>query len=84
MKLRHCANTRPACTVDWNDCFKAELKLIANPDRARVHGPCCPDPRVEIIGERRAKLRLDDRDQVVDEIRQPESTTLDLRYGMLY
>src|ERR1700730_5099266 len=72
MQLRNYPDPAPAVTIDRDDRFDADLKIIADPDHAGVDGASGPKGHAEIVGHRRLKLRFDDRDEVIDEVRQLE------------
>ena len=85
MQLTNDANIRPALPVDWNQRLNADLKSSADPEKAGVDGPRRPGPRRQCVRHRRLHGRFHNRDQTIDEVRQPEvdHRGLQIRHAVL-
>src|SRR5262245_23896244 len=72
MQLTHHTHRAAALTVDRNDRLDADLIVVSDPDDARLDCTRGDETIAEIVGYRRRELNLDDRDQVVEKLRQPK------------
>lgn len=70
MQLAKEANAGPTGVVDWEYRLGADLEVSANLDHARIDRSDGDRAVAEIVGDGRRKLRLNNRNQVIDEFRQ--------------
>src|SRR5215469_3445183 len=70
MQLAKEANAGSAGVVDWEYRLGANLEVCAHPDHARIDRSDGDGAVAEIVGDGRRELRLNNRKQVIDEIRQ--------------
>lgn len=72
MQLRDHADIRPALPVDRNQGFDTHLKLVSNPKDTWIDRAGRQSSGREGVGDRSLHGRFDDRDQMIDKIRQSE------------
>ena len=72
------------CPIDWDCASSPDLEIATDPGHTRINGAGGKKAVAEIVGDRRRRIELDDRDQVIDEIGKLQSCIFDFRYGMLY
>ena len=70
MQLAKKSDAGPACPVDRKHRLSPDLEIGADPDHARIDRSGCDGAIAEIVGDGGRELRLNNRDQMIDEIRQ--------------
>ena len=81
MQLSDDADAGAALPVDWDKGLDANLVVPASPNHTRTDGAGGNGPGRESIRNRRLQRRLNKRDQVIEEIRQPEIDNSGLQVG---
>ena len=71
MELPEEADAGAAVAIDWNHCLEAHLEIAPDPDHARIDRAGRDKAVAEIVRDRSCKLCFDDRDQMIDQVRQP-------------
>src|SRR6516164_7410462 len=73
MQLRDHPDAGSTLAVDRDDSFDSDLEVVAHPEHARIDGAGCLDViETRKVGDRGLQRSFDERDQVVEEIWQPE------------
>ena len=70
MQLSNDADAGPTLSIDRDNCLETHLKISADPDHTRVDCASRDGAVAEIVGDRGLEIRLDDRNQMIDEIGQ--------------
>src|SRR5262245_49209231 len=70
MELTKKADAGAAGAVDRDYGLRPDLEIIPHPNHARIDGTGSECAIAEIVGDGSGELCLDDRNQVIDEIRQ--------------
>ena len=71
MQLANHTDTVTTWPIDRDDCFDPELVLVGNVDRAGIDGSGRAFFAIE-VGDLRLKFELDERDEPIDEVGEPQ------------
>lgn len=72
MELGDHADTGPALPIDGDERLDTELISVSDPENAGVDRAGRHRARCQRVGDRRLHRGLDQRDQMINDIRQPE------------
>jgi hypothetical protein len=67
MQLAEHPYSGAAVAVERNDRLDADLEIASYPDHTGIDRPGRPTV-ADIVGDRRRELRLDDRNEMIDEV----------------
>jgi len=71
VQLANHTDTVTTWPIDRDDCFDPELVLVGNVDRAGIDGSGRAFFAIE-VGDLRLKFELDERDEPIDEVGEPQ------------
>src|SRR5262249_10547019 len=81
MQLRDHPDAGSALAVGRNDSLDSDLEVVAYPEHARIDGAGCLEIETHEVRDRSLQRSFDERDQVVEEIGQPEIVHCGLEVG---